>query len=110
MKVENKILLIPADEVDNLGAILNCAVRYSLGRESYMPRLVVEFIHRHPELLTPKSAGCMIRDLEEVKERPQTEWEKQHNRSAFGLDYQQDMWLEFLSWLRARMKEMEKNG
>ena len=34
MKVENKILLIPADEADDLGAILNCAIRYCIGRES----------------------------------------------------------------------------
>ncbi len=29
---------------DNFGAVLNCAVRYSIGRQTYMPSLVVGFI------------------------------------------------------------------
>ena len=104
------VLFIPKDEIDDFGAILNCAVRYCIGRESYMPNLVMKYIMKHPHILTPKSVGCMIHDLEHVKEQPQTEWEKAHNRTAFGLDYQQDLWMQFLSWLKERMKEMEQNG
>lgn len=29
---------------DNFGCILNCAVRYAIGRQTYMPGLVVDFI------------------------------------------------------------------
>lgn len=29
---------------DNFGCILNCAVRYAIGRQTYMPGLVIDFI------------------------------------------------------------------
>ena len=29
---------------DNFGCVLNCAVRYAMGRETYMPSLVISFI------------------------------------------------------------------
>ena len=28
---------------DDFGAVLNCAIRYSLGRQTYMPHLVMDF-------------------------------------------------------------------
>lgn len=31
-------------ENDNFGTILNCAVRYAMGRQTYMPSLVTDFI------------------------------------------------------------------
>ena len=108
MKVENKILLIPADEADDIGAILNCAIRYCIGRESYMPRLVMDYIHKHPELLNPKTVDVMIRDIRQAKEEPQSEFEKQHNRTALGLDYQRDYWLNFLRWLEEQEAKMNE--
>lgn len=29
---------------DNFGTVLNCAVRYAIGRQTYMPGLVIDFI------------------------------------------------------------------
>lgn len=51
-----------------IGAIVICAVRYALGRESYMPGLVQDFIMRHPEILTENDRQVIIRDIEEADE------------------------------------------
>lgn len=32
---------------DDFGAICNCAVRYAVGRRTYMPDLVIDFITPH---------------------------------------------------------------
>lgn len=50
------------------GAILNCAVRYALGRVSYMPglvMLVMDEIRPMLENLTSKTLYCMDRDIRE---------------------------------------------
>ena len=51
-----------------IGAIVICAVRYALGRESYMPGLVQDFIMRNPEILTESDRQVIIRDIEEADE------------------------------------------
>lgn len=48
------------------GAVLNCAVRYALGRETYMPRLVMEEI-------TPMLPDCSDKTLR-VFERDISDW------------------------------------
>lgn len=50
-------------ESEDFGAILNCAVRYSLGRRSYMPKLVTDFITPLLPYLSDKTLGCFLRDL-----------------------------------------------
>lgn len=51
-----------------IGAIVICAVRYALGRQSYMPGLVQDFIMRHPEILTESDRQVIIMDIEEADE------------------------------------------
>lgn len=51
-------------EDDFFGAVLNCAVRYSIGRRSYMPGLVIDFISPLLPYLTQKTLWCFDRDLE----------------------------------------------
>ena len=52
----------------DLGVIALCAVRYAIGRESYMPSLVQDFVMRHPEILSDNIRTVMIRDIEEADE------------------------------------------
>jgi len=47
------------------GAVLNCAVRYALGRASYMPGLVMDEIRPVVGNLTEKTLFCMERDIRE---------------------------------------------
>lgn len=49
---------------DSFGAVLNCAVRYSMGRQSYMPSLVVDFITPLLPYITQKTLGVFKQDYE----------------------------------------------
>ena len=62
-KEEKKTYIDASD--DDFGLILNCAVRYSMGRETYMPHAVMRFITPLLTKLTTKTLVCMDRDLDE---------------------------------------------
>ena len=47
------------------GTICLCAMRYALGRETYMPGLVQRFIRAHIKEIDQKSVKVMIRDIDE---------------------------------------------
>ena len=49
---------------DNFGAVLNCAVRYCIGRRTYMPRLVQDFIRPLLPYLSNKTLWCLQQDIE----------------------------------------------
>lgn len=46
---------------DDFGAVLNCAVRYTLGRRTYMPGLVIDYIRPLLPFLSSKTLWCLIR-------------------------------------------------
>lgn len=50
---------------DFFGAVLNCAVRYCLGRSSYMPGLVMDEIRPMLPHLSKKTLWCFERDIQE---------------------------------------------
>lgn len=50
---------------DDFGAICNCAVRYAVGRRTYMPGLVIDFIKPHLSELSDKTLWCFQNDLKE---------------------------------------------
>ena len=95
------------EETDDLGAILNCAIRYCIGRESYMPKLVTEFIRKHPEMLNAKTCAVMIRDIEQARREPIAEIEARHGRTSLGFAYQYEMWLNFQSWLKEQEAKLD---
>ena len=51
------------------GAVLNCAVRYALGRQTYMPSLVIEFITPLLPSLTDQTLHCFDVDITEQRWR-----------------------------------------
>ena len=51
---------------DNFGAVLNCAIRYCLGRRTYMPSLVMGVIRPLLPMLSSKTLWCMERDIREA--------------------------------------------
>ena len=89
---------------DNFGAVLNCAVRYCLGRRTYMPKLVMDYIRPLLSDLSDKTLWCMEKDI------------RQHE--ADGLSYGDPSidvpaWNEFLSQIQQeimRRKEDRKSG
>lgn len=49
----------------DFGAVVNCAVRYAVGRATYMPHLVVDFITPILSELDDTTLFVMRRDIEE---------------------------------------------
>lgn len=62
---EVRQIIIEADD-DFFGAVLNCAVRYCIGRQSYMPGLVIDKITPWLPLLSEKTLWCFERDIKEA--------------------------------------------
>lgn len=59
------VMIAPSS--DEFGAVCNCAVRYCLGRRSYMPSLVCRYITALLPELTGKTLDCFERDIAERK-------------------------------------------
>ena len=50
----------------DFGTVCGCAVRYSLGRQTYMPSLVQQFVIRNLNLIDGYSLAVMARDVKEA--------------------------------------------
>lgn len=48
------------------GIICLCALRYALGRQTYMPGIVQDFIQAHISEIDQSSIKVMIRDIDEA--------------------------------------------
>lgn len=48
------------------GTICLCALRYALGRQTYMPGIVQDFIRAHINEIDQSSIKVMIRDIDEA--------------------------------------------
>jgi len=79
---------------DHFGCVLNCAVRYSLGRQTYMPSLVTDFIRPLLPHLSSKTLFVFKRDLEEC-----------NNYGSPTID--EPVWKRFLSDVTAEYKKRE---
>ena len=79
----------PTDE--HLQTILICAVRYSIGRATYMPGLVTGWIMGHMGgKLSENTLGVMKRDIDE------TPVERR------GMECDQGTWARFRDWLEGQ--------
>lgn len=75
---KKSVVLCPAEWFDpyvdaEFGLIVTSAIRYAIGRMSYMPSVVCEFTLRFMPLLDSKTIHVMIRDITETMERWQGE-------------------------------------
>ena len=70
---------------DGFGAVLNCAVRYCLGRATYMPGLVCGYITPLLPYLNDKTLWCFSEDI------------RKHQKSgrSFGMDIDEKTWMDF---------------
>lgn len=82
----------PSD--DFFGTVLNCAVRYACGRQSYMPKLVVDFITPLIPKLSSKTLWCFDQDLTEA------EFEVGYGNPTID----KPLWIEFHRKVRAERK------
>ena len=70
---KDDLVLCPASwlsplESEEFGCIVNSAVRYSLGRDTYMPDVAVQFILDHMNLLDFRTVTVMYRDIQKALE------------------------------------------
>ena len=66
---KDDLVLCPAKWFDyyfdnDFGCIINSAVRYSLGRSSYMPSTTIRFVLKHLMIMDTRTITVMIRDIE----------------------------------------------
>ena len=79
---------------ERFGAILNCAVRYCKGRQSYMPGLVIDFITPLLPYVSRRTLWCFERDLSDA--------------TYFGdEDIDKPLWMEFKTSVEY---ELQKRG
>ena len=53
---------------DDFGCIVNSALRYAIGRRTYMPSVVMEFVRKYLSVLDSKTICVMIEDVEREAE------------------------------------------
>lgn len=82
-------MIDPADR--DFQTILICAVRYSIGRATYMPTLVTDWIMEHMGgRLAGDTLAVMKRDIDETPER------------CRGMDCDRETWARFRAWLEGQ--------
>ena len=85
---------------DDFGAVCNCAVRYCLGRRSYMPNLVCGYITPLLSELTDRTLDCFKRDIAERKS----------NGLDFGYSYDYETWDAFYKAVCNEIERRKDNG
>ena len=91
-KVVNPVPVVDPDN-DDFGAILNCDVRYALGRHTYMPSLVIGFITPRLKHLSSKTLYCFDQDVTDAR-----------YLGGYGDPCDANDWLRFLAAVRAERK------
>lgn len=97
-----------ADCDKDFGIICLCAMRYALGRQTYMPSLVQDFIRRHIGEIDFGMIEIMIRDINEADRITEHTMPDGHILEFDGLgDTKIDRpgWERFRAFLKERLKE-----
>ena len=81
---------------DEFGAVLNCAVRYCIGRRTYMPKLVMDVIRPLLPALTDKTLLVFNLDIE--------------GADNYGEDYDEEEWMRFLSEVKAEIARRNESA
>ena len=102
-----------ADYDNDFGIICLCAMRYALGRQSYMPSLVQDFIRGHIGEIDSGTIEIMIRDINEEDKITEHTMPDGHILKFDGLgDTKIDRpgWERFRAFLKERLKEKKNAG
>ena len=95
---EPKGLVDPTN--DDFGAVCNCAVRYCLGRRSYMPSLVCGYLTPLLSKLDDNTLFCFKRDIEEHKK----------DGFDFGDSCDYETWKQFYTAVQKEIDGRSDNG
>ena len=80
---------------EDFGCIVNSALRYAIGRHTYMPGVVRNFIRKYMTVLDAKTLVIAIRDID--------------SELRIGELDEADEWSLLRSELQARLDEMQEN-
>lgn len=79
---------------DDFGCVINSAVRYAIGRHTYMPGVVCNFVRKYMDILDTRTIDVMIEDItSELK---------------FGID-QEELWISLRDDLVKRKNKIKKD-
>lgn len=113
-KYPSEVAIIRTIETNNekFGAVLNCAVRYACGRQTYMPSIVIGFTSIVIGFIRPliseindKALCCMERDIRCCMERDIRDAEKFGGYGDEKID--KPDWMRFLADLQV---EIDRRG
>lgn len=82
------------NNVNELGTLTICALRYCFGRVSYMPSLIVDVTKANWRLLSQKDINVIEKDLLEAL-----------SNRHLGMDCDTKMWESFLQWISEKKEE-----
>ena len=81
-------------QIQELGILTICALRYCFGRMGYMPSFIVDATKANWELLSQSDKVTILKDIE------QTILE-----GRLGMDCDKQMWLSFYDWILLKNNE-----
>lgn len=90
-------------ESDDFGTICLCAVRYAIGRETYMPTLVQSFIRPLLPYISYNSLYVIARDVREWGDK------SGYGVKAYGMDFDYQDWMRFLAECDAEIAKRKNN-
>lgn len=104
-KRDGQVAYVEVD--DNFGLILNEAVRYSLGRETYVSYDTPNFIRPLLSYLSNRTICVMERDIRERGEDP---WHKATDRPYGDPKIDEPSWLAFLKEIQNEIQARKERG
>lgn len=91
---KNKAPIIDLHD-DDFGAVLNCAVRYAIGRQTYMPQIVIGFITPLLPYLNEKTIRCFEQDVIEAR----------HHGGYGDPEIDEPDWMKFLEAVKTECRK-----
>lgn len=87
------------DQDPETGVIALCAVRYALGRRTYMPSLVADWLKRHWNCLTEQNQRSILRDVDDEFKRA----EELEDFSTIGDPCDINTWRNLRDWMKEQL-------
>lgn len=81
---------------EDFGAVINCAIRYCIGRQTYMPQLVVDYVRPLLPHLSDRTVKVMWNDIRSA-----------HSYGDVNID--EPMWMEFCKELCAELDRRDSD-
>lgn len=86
--------------IEDFSELSMCAVRYALGRMTYVSWSVPHAIYKHKEYVTNNALHVMLRDIREYR----------NNYGKIGMDFDDESWTDFETWLEKEIEWRTRNG